>query len=60
MKLTKEQENRIEELIREMTLEEKVGQMNLPSISIVGGFNIPFSEMIEMMHDGRLTKEQVS
>ena len=60
MKLTREQENRIEELIREMTLDEKIGQMNLPSISIVGGFNIPFSEMIEMMHDGRLTKEQVS
>ena len=59
-KLTPEQENRIEELISQMTLEEKIGQMNLPSISIVGGFNIPFSEMIEMMHDGRLSKEEVA
>lgn len=57
-KLTREQENRIEELIKEMTLDEKIGQMNQESPSIVGGFDVPFEELIEMMTDGRITKEE--
>lgn len=37
-----------------MTLEEKIGQMNLESPSIVGGFE----ELIEMMTDGRISQEE--
>ena len=57
-KLTKEQEARVEALIKEMTLEEKFGQMNQEATSIVGGFDVPFEELIEMMSDGRISQEE--
>lgn len=41
-----------------MTLEEKIGQMNLESPSIVGGFDVPFEELIEMMTDGRISQDE--
>ena len=56
-RLSTEQKKRIEELIAQMTLDEKLGQMNQESPSIVGGFDVPFEELIEMMTDGRITKE---
>lgn len=56
--LTEVQKARIEELISQMTLEEKIGQMNQESPSIVGGFTVPFEELIEMMTDGRISKEE--
>ena len=52
------EKNRIEKLLSEMTLEEKIGQMNQDSPSIVGGFDVPFEELIEMMTDGRISKEE--
>lgn len=58
MKLTEEQKRKVEELLSQMTLEEKIGQMNLESPSIVGGFDVPFEELIEMMTDGRISKEE--
>ena len=58
MKLTDVQKQRIEELLSQMTLEEKIGQMNQESPSIVGGFDVPFEELIEMMTDGRISKEE--
>ena len=48
----------MEELLSQMTLEEKIGQMNLESPSIVGAFDVPFEELIEMMMDGRISKEE--
>ena len=56
--LTKEQKQRVEELLSRMTLDEKIGQMNQESPSIVGGFDVPFEELIEMMTDGRISKEE--
>ncbi len=56
--LTREQEKRVEDLLSRMTLEEKIGQMNQESPSIVGGFDVPFAELIEMMTDGRISKEE--
>jgi beta-glucosidase len=41
-----------------MTLEEKVGQLNQLSPSIVGGFDLPFEELIEMMTEGRITQDE--
>lgn len=58
MHLSTEQKERVEQLLSQMTLEEKIGQMNLESPSIVGGFDVPFEELIEMMTDGRLSKEE--
>lgn len=57
-KLTDAQKDRIETLLGQMTLEEKIGQMNQESPSIVGGFDVPFGELIEMLTDGRLSKEE--
>lgn len=56
--LTREQEEKIEYLISEMTIEEKIGQLNQISPSIVGGFDVSFEELIEMMTDGRISKEE--
>lgn len=56
--LTAEQTKRVEELLSKMTLTEKIGQMNQESVSIVGGFDVPFEQLIEMMTDGRLSKEE--
>ena len=58
MKLTAEQKAFVEDLLSRMTLEEKIGQMNQESPSIVGGFDVPFSELIEMMTDGRISQEE--
>jgi len=58
MKLTEKQKTFVEELLGKMTLEEKIGQMNQESPSIVGGFDVPFSELIEMMTDGRISQEE--
>ena len=56
-KLTEQQKQKIESLLSQMTLEEKFGQMNQESPSIVGGFDVPFEELIEMLTDGRISKE---
>lgn len=57
-RLTEEQKARVRELLSKMTLDEKIGQMNQESVSIVGGFDVPFSELIEMMTDGRISQEE--
>ncbi len=58
MKLTQDQQQLVENIIAKMTLEEKIGQLNLESPSIVGGFDVPFSELIEMVHDGRVSRDE--
>ena len=57
-RLTQKQKQKIESMIGQMTLEEKIGQMNQVSVSIVGGFDIPFSELIEMLTSGRISQEE--
>ena len=56
--LSRQQSEFVEELINKMTVEEKIGQLNLESPSIVGGFDVPFSELIEMVTDGRISKDE--
>lgn len=58
--LTAEENRRVEELLARMTVEEKIGQLNQVSPSIVGGFEVPFEELIEMMTDGRISHEEFS
>lgn len=53
-----EQREKVKKLLSQMTLEEKIGQMNLASISIVGGFDLSFEELIEMMTDGRISQAE--
>lgn len=57
-RLTDAQKAKVKDLLSRMTLEEKIGQMNQESVSIVGGFDVPFSELIEMLTDGRITQEE--
>lgn len=56
--ITEQEKKRVEELLAQMTTEEKIGQLNLVSPSIVGGFEVPFEELIEMVTDGRISKEE--
>lgn len=58
VRLTEEQEKRVQDLLSQMTLKEKIGQMNQPAMSIVGGFDVPFEELIEMLTDGRISQEE--
>ena len=58
MRLTEAQKKKVEKLLSQMTLNEKIGQMNQDSPSIVGGFDVSFEELIEMMTDGRIPKAE--
>lgn len=58
MRLTEKQNQRIESLLSQMTLEEKIGQTNLESPSIAGGFEVSFEELIEMVNDGRVSQDE--
>ena len=55
MELTKQQREQVEHLLAQMTLEEKIGQMNLEAPSIVGGFDVSFEELIEMVNSSKDT-----
>ncbi len=58
MILSEKQKKQVEDILSQMTLEEKVGQLNQDSPSIVGGFDVPFEELIEMVTDGRMSQEE--
>ncbi len=60
MHLTNEQQARVDALLAAMTLDEKIGQMNQLSPSMVGGFDIPFEQLIEMAMDGRISQEKMA
>lgn len=51
-------EEKIEALISQMTLEEKVGQLNQVGPSPVGGFEISLQEKKLMLKEGKITKEE--
>ena len=54
----KNYEERIEALLSQMTLEEKVGQLQQCGPSLVGAFEVSFSELLDMMFDGRISEEE--
>lgn len=56
-RLTDEQKQKVKILIAQMTLEEKLGQLNLISPSIVGGFDLPFPELVKMFDEGKISFE---
>ncbi len=57
-RLTDEQKKKVEDLLSQMTLEEKIGQMNQEATSIVGDFDVPFEDLIEMVTSGRMSQEE--
>lgn len=52
-------ENRINELMSRMTLEEKIGQLQQCGPSLVGSFDVDVEELMNMVFDGRMTKEEL-
>ena len=51
-------EDRIQDLLSQMTLEEKIGQLRQCGPSLVGSFDVSFDELLNMMFDGRISKEE--
>lgn len=56
--ITEENEKRIDALLAEMTLEEKIGQMRQPGPSLVGAFEVSFEELLDMRFDGKISDEE--
>ncbi len=51
-------ENKVNELLSRMTVEEKVGQLQQCGPSLVGAFDVSFGELLNMMFDGRISQEE--
>lgn len=51
-------EEKIRELLRKMTLEEKIGQLRQCGPSLVGAFDVDFDELVNMVYDGRLPEKK--
>ena len=51
-------EGRIQKLLNEMTLEEKAGQLRQCGPSLAGAFGVSFEELVNMMFDGKISKEE--
>lgn len=51
-------ETRISELLKQMTLEEKVGQLRQCGPSLAGAFGVSFEELLNMMFDGKISREE--
>lgn len=51
-------DEKIKELLSQMTVEEKVGQLQQCGPSLVGAFEVDFSELLNMMFDGRISQEE--
>lgn len=56
--LTKDQEQKLQELLSKMTLAEKVGQLNHVGPSLVGTFEISLPELYNQFLSGKITKEE--
>ncbi len=54
----KNYEKQIQALLSKMTPEEKIGQLQQCGPSLVGAFDVSFDELLNMMFDGRITKEE--
>lgn len=57
--MKQEHEERIRALLAQMTLEEKVGQLNLVCPSIYGAFDTPESVLLEQLREGIITAEEL-
>lgn len=56
--MNKNKEGIIKKLLSQMTLEEKAGQLQQCGPSLVGAFEVSFEELLDMMFDGRISKEE--
>lgn len=56
--MAKDIEQQVSQLLEELTLTEKIGQLQQCGPSIVGAFGIDFEELVNMVYDGRISKEK--
>ena len=56
--MKKNYQKEISRLLSQMTLEEKVGQLQQCGPSLVGAFEVSFEELLNMMFDGRISQEE--
>lgn len=49
---------KIEILLKQMTLDEKIGQLRQCGPSLVGAFSVSFEELLDMLFDGRIPKAE--
>ena len=57
--MKRDYEKQIRELREQMTLEEKIGQLQQCGPSLVGAFEVSFEELLDMMFDGRITSQDL-
>lgn len=56
--LTKQQEQKLHELLSEMTVAEKVGQLNHVGPSLVGTFDVSIPELYMQLQAGKITRDE--
>lgn len=56
--ITEKQYEKIKSIISQMTLEEKIGQLQQLGPSLVGAFEVSFEELLDMMFDGRISEAE--
>lgn len=56
--LKQQYEAEIQQLLSQMTIEEKAGQLNQCGPSLAGAFDVDFEELLNMVCDGRVSKEK--
>lgn len=56
--ITKKQHEKIKYILSQMTLEEKIGQLQQLGPSLVGAFEVSFEELLDMMFDGRISEAE--
>ena len=54
----KKTEEKVNKLLAKMTIREKIGQLRQPGVSLVGAFDVPFDELLNMMFDGKITEAE--
>lgn len=56
--ITEKQQEKIKNILTQMTLEEKIGQLQQLGPSLVGAFEVSFEELLDMMFDGRISEAE--
>lgn len=56
--ITEKQQEKIKHILSQMTLEEKIGQLQQLGPSLVGAFEVSFEELLDMMFDGRISEAE--
>jgi beta-glucosidase-like glycosyl hydrolase len=56
--ITEKQNKKIKDILSQMTLEERIGQLQQVGPSLVGAFEVSFHELLDMMFDGRISEAE--